>query len=110
MDGPGEAALLRIYIGENDVFGDQPLVDALIYKAQQMGLAGATAVRGRIGYGGKRHPSPSHLVLSQDRPIVVEVVDGRDRIDAYVTAIDPMVPAGLITVETIEVVRYGRGS
>jgi hypothetical protein len=110
MDGPGEAALLRIYIGENDVFGDQPLVDALIYKAQQMGLAGATAVRGRIGYGGKRHPSPSHLVLSQDRPIVVEVVDGRDQIDAYVTAIDPMVPAGLITVETIEVVRYGRGS
>jgi PII-like signaling protein len=73
-------------------------------------LAGATAVRGRIGYGGKRHPSPSHLVLSQDRPIVVEVVDGRDTLDAYVTAIDPMVPAGLITVETIEVVRYGRGS
>jgi uncharacterized protein len=110
MESSGEAALLRIYIGENDVFGDQPLVDALIYKAQQMGLAGATAVRGRIGYGGKRHPSPSHLVLSQDRPIVVEVVDGRDKLDAYVTAIDPMVPAGLITVETIEVVRYGRGS
>jgi hypothetical protein len=110
MESSGQAALLRIFIGENDVFGDQPLVDALIYKAQQMGLAGATAVRGRIGYGGKRHPSPSHLVLSQDRPMVVEVVDVRDKIDAYVTAIDPMVPAGLITVETIEVVRYGRGS
>jgi uncharacterized protein len=110
MDAPGPAALLRIFIGENDVFGDQPLVDALIYKAQQMGLAGATALRGRIGYGGKRHPSPSHLVLSQDRPIVVEVVDVRDKIDTYVAAIDPMVPAGLITVETIEVVRYGRGS
>jgi PII-like signaling protein len=102
----GESARLRIYIGENDVVVNRPLVDFLVYKAQEMHLAGATAMRGRIGYGGKSLPSPTHMVLSHDRPMVVEIVDSRDKIDAYLAAIAPTVIGRLITVETVQVLRH----
>jgi PII-like signaling protein len=110
MEGSGEAARVRIYIGENDVVVDRPLSDVLVYKAQELHLAGATAMRGRIGYGMKTHPSPSHLVLSHDRPLVIEIVDTRDKIDAYLAAIGPIVPGRLITIETVEVLRHGSES
>ncbi|MGH7095552.1 MAG: DUF190 domain-containing protein, partial [Stellaceae bacterium] len=76
MEVPGDAALLRIFVGDNDVWDDRPLADALVCKAQEMGLAGATALRGILGYGRKTSPSPTGLLLSHDLPIVVEVVDG----------------------------------
>jgi PII-like signaling protein len=110
MDSSGEAARVRIYIGENDVVEDRPLADFLVYKAQEMRLAGATAMRGRLGYGLKTYPSPSHLVLSHDRPMVVEIVDTRDKIDSYLAAIEGIVPGRLITIETVQVLRYGMGS
>ena len=107
MDVPGEAARLRIFIGDNDVYGDRPLVDALVYKAQELGLAGATAMRGIIGYGPKTVPTPTELILSRDRPVVVEIIDGRDKIDLYLAAVKPMLKAGLVTIDTIRVLRYG---
>lgn len=107
MDIPGEAALLRIFIGTNDVWGDRPLADALVYKAQEMGVAGATALRGILGYGRKTSPSPTELLLSRDLPIVVELVDIREKIDAYLAAVEPMIRAGLVTVQPIQVLRYG---
>ncbi|HEX3883544.1 MAG TPA: DUF190 domain-containing protein [Stellaceae bacterium] len=110
MDSSDEAARIRIYIGENDVVVDRPLSDVLIYKAQEMHLAGATAMRGRLGYGLKTYPSPSHLVLSHDRPMVVEIVDTRDKIDAYLAAVERIVPGRLITIETVEILRYGAKS
>ncbi len=107
MDVPGEAARLRIYIGDNDVWGDRPLADALVYKAQEMGVAGATAVRGILGYGMKTDPPPTRLILSRDLPIVVELVDSRDRLDSFLAAVEPMLGAGLVTLEPIQVLRYG---
>lgn len=107
MDSSGEATRIRIYIGENDVVVDRALSDVLVYKAQEMHLAGATVTRGRIGYGLKTFPSPSHLVLSRDRPLVVEIVDTRDKIDSYLAAIEPIVPGRLITIETVQILRYG---
>ncbi|HEY1796836.1 MAG TPA: DUF190 domain-containing protein [Stellaceae bacterium] len=107
MESSGEAARARIYIGENDVLVDRPLVDVLVYRAQEMRLAGATVTRGRMGYGLRTFPSPSHLVLSHDRPMVIEIVDSRDKIDAYLAAIEPIVPGRLITIETVQIVRYG---
>jgi len=107
MDSSGEAARVRIYIGENDVVVDRPLADVLVYKAQEMHLAGATVFRGRIGYGLRSLPSPTNMVLSRDRPMVVEIVDTRDKIDSYLAAIEPIVPGQLITIETVQVVRYG---
>lgn len=105
MQNSGEATRVRIYIGENDVVVDRPLSDVLVYKAQEMHLAGATAMRGRLGYGLKTYPSPSHLVLSHDRPMVIEIVDSRDKIDAYLAAIEQFVPGRLITIETVQVLR-----
>lgn len=107
MQNSGEAARIRIYIGENDVVVDRPLADVLVYRAQEMHLAGATVTRGRMGYGQVTHPSPTHLVLSHDRPMVVEIVDTRDKIDSYLAAIEPIVPGRLITIETVQVVRCG---
>lgn len=107
MDGSGDAVRARIYIGENDVVVDRPLVDVLVYKAHELHLAGATAMRGRIGYGLKSLPSPSYTVLSRDRPMIVELVDSRDRIDAYLAAIEGIVPGRLITIEPVRVLRYG---
>ena len=107
MESSGEAARVRIYIGENDVVVDRPLSDVLVYRAQAMRLAGATVTRGRMGYGQITHPSPTHMVLSRDRPMVVEIVDSRDKIDSYLAAIEPIVPGRLITIETVQVMRYG---
>lgn len=107
MEVPGEAARLRLYIGANDTFGDRPLADALVYKAQELGLAGATATRGIIGYGLGNAPRPVELILSRDLPVVVEVIDSREQIDRYRAAIEPMLRGGLVTVEPVEVLRYG---
>jgi uncharacterized protein len=107
MEVPGDAALLRIFIDDNEVSGDEPLADALVRTAQEMGLAGATALRGILGYGRRSSPGPTELLLSPDLPIVVEVVDSRDKIDAYLAAVGPMIRAGLVTIQPIQVLRYG---
>ncbi len=107
MDVPTDAALLRIYIGENDSFEDQPLADALVLKAREMGLAGATALRGIRGYGEPAHARSAELLLSRDLPILIEVVDSVAKVEAYHEAVRPMVRSGLVTLENIRVLHYG---
>ena len=107
MDVPTEAALLRIYIGENDSYEDGPLADALVLKAREMGIAGATALRGILGYGQPAHARGAELLLSRDLPILIEVVDVPAKIEAYHEAVRPMIRSGLVTIESIRVLRYG---
>src|SRR5437016_7121611 len=106
---PHEAVLLRIFIGENDRFEHHPLYEALVLKAREMHLGGATVLRGPMGFG---HSSRMHtakiLRLSEDLPLVVEIVDSTEKIDAYLAAIDPMMGSGLITLEKVQVLQYGK--
>jgi uncharacterized protein len=105
-----EAVLLRIFIGEDDKFEHQPLYEAIVVKAREMGLAGATVLRGPMGFG---HSSVLHttkiLRLSQDLPIVIEIVDTEEKIRAFVAAIEPIMGSGLVTLEKVQVIRYGNG-
>lgn len=104
-----DAVLLRIYIGEDDKAGHKPLYEALVLKAREMGLAGATVLRGPMGFG---HSSVLHTAkiirLSQDLPLVVEIVDAEDKIGAFVEAIAPIMGSALVTTEKVKVVQYGR--
>jgi PII-like signaling protein len=103
-----DAVLLRIFIGEDDKAGHQPLYEAIVLKAREMGLAGATVLRGPMGFG---HSSVLHttkiLRLSQDLPLVIEIVDGEDKVDAFIEAIGPMMGSALVTTEKVKVIQYG---
>ncbi len=103
-----DAMLLRIYIGEDDKTDHQPLYEALVLKAREMGLAGATVLRGPMGFG---HSSVLHttkiLRLSQDLPLVIEIVDSEEKVDAFVDAIGPMMGSALVTTEKVKVIQYG---
>ena len=104
-----DAVLLRVFIGEDDRADGGPLYEAIVLKAREMGLAGATVLRGPMGFG---HASNLHtakiLRLSQDLPLIVEIVDTEDRVRALLDAIDPMMTSGLVTIEKVHVLRYGR--
>ena len=108
MQIPREAVLLRIFFGENDKFHRLPLHEAIVLKAREMHLAGATVLRGHIGFG---HSSRIHagkfLRLSQDLPVVVEIVDSQENIDRFLPVLDGMMSSGLITIERAEVLPYG---
>ncbi len=104
---PGEAMRLRIHIGANDAFQGQPLVDALVARAREFGVAGVTAIRGIAGFGESSHIHRIELVLSHDLPIVVEIVDSRDRIDEFLPVAQAMIGTGRVTIEPVTVVRYG---
>ena len=108
MQIPREAVLLRIFFGENDKFHRVPLHEAIVLKAREMHLGGATVLRGHIGFG---HSSRIHttkfLRLSQDLPVVVEIVDSQEKIDAFLPVLDGMMSSGLVTVERAEVLQYG---
>ncbi len=105
IDGPG--LLLRIFIGENDRWHGRPLHEALVLKAREMGLAGATVVRGVEGFGAhSRLHTAKVLRLSEDLPLVVELVDREERIRAFLPQCDAMIGDGLVTLEPVEVIRY----
>ncbi len=111
MQVPEEAALLRIFVGENDRADGRPLYEALVLKAREEGLAGATVLRGLMGYGHASHLKTAKILrLSLDLPMVVEIVDAEDKINAFLTVIDPMMTSGLVTIERARVLRYGDGS
>ena len=105
-----DAVLLRIFIGEDDKTGSRPLYEAVVLKAREMGLAGATVLRGPMGFG---HSSALHtakiLRLSQDLPLVIEIVDSEEKIGRFVAAIEPIIGSGLVTTEKVNVMRYGEG-
>jgi uncharacterized protein len=108
MQIPREAVLLRIFFGENDKFGRIPLHEAIVLKAREMHLGGATVLRGHIGFGhSSRIHSNKFLRLSQDLPVVVEIVDSHEKIDAFLPVLDGMMPSGLVTIERAEVLQYG---
>ncbi len=105
IDGP--ALLVRIYIGESDHLDGRPLYEVIVETLRAQGIAGATVLRGIEGYGrAARLHTASLLRLSDDLPILIEVVDGEDRIRAILPQIDAMVPEGLITLEQVEVIAY----
>ena len=108
MTLPRDAVLLRIFFGEDDKFERLPLYEAIVLKAREMHLAGATVLRGPIGYG---HSSRLHttkiLRLSQDLPIVIEIVDTQEKIDAFLPVLDRMMSSGLVTLEKVQVLQYG---
>jgi PII-like signaling protein len=106
----GEGQLLRIFIGENDRWHGRPLYEAIVTRAREAGLAGTTVLRGLMGYGAKsRIHTAKVLRLSEDLPIVVEIVDRADRIEAFLPALDEMVADGLVTLERAQVITYRPG-
>jgi len=103
----GEQVLMRIFIGEADRHDGRPLYQALVEMFRHEKLAGVTVLRGVVGFGAKSHLHTTHLLrLSQDLPIVIEVVDGQENLDRVMPAIDRMVAEGLITMEKVRVLRY----
>jgi uncharacterized protein len=105
---PRDAILLRIFFGEDDKFGGHPLHEAIVLKAREMHLGGATVLRGHMGFG---HSSRIHttkiLRLSQDLPVVIEIVDSQTKIDAFLPVLDEMMTSGLVTIEKVQVLQYG---
>jgi PII-like signaling protein len=108
MQIPRDAVLLRIFFGEDDKCGNLPLYEAVVLKARQMHLGGATVVRGQIGFGrSSRVHTVKLLRLSQDLPVIIEIVDAQEKIDAFLPVLDGMMSSGLITMEKVQVLQYG---
>lgn len=111
MQLPRDAVLLRIFFGEDDKSGHLPLYEAIVLKAREMHLAGTTVLRGAVGFG---HSSRIHtskiLRLSQDLPVVVEIVDTQEKIEAFLPELDRMMTSGLVTMEKVQVLQYGKPS
>jgi uncharacterized protein len=107
----GEGCLLRIYIGELDKWHHQPLYEAIVVKAREMGLAGATVLRGPMGFGAhSRLHTAKILRLSEDLPIIIEIVDKEEKINGFLPEMDRMVHDGLITLEKVRVIKYSADS
>ena len=103
----GEGKLVRIFTGEADRWHGHSLHDAIIRRAREEGLAGATVLRGIAGFGAQsRIHTASVLRLSQDLPIIVEIVDRNERIDPFLKILDEMVTEGMITVEKVQIIAY----
>jgi PII-like signaling protein len=106
---PQDAMLLRIFFGENDRFGHQPLHEAIVLKAREARLAGATVLRGPMGFGQSSCLHTAKILrLSFDLPMIVEIVDTEEKIRAFLPTLDGMMPSGLITLEKVQVLQYGR--
>ena len=109
IDGQGQ--LLRIFIGESDKWEGRPLYEAIVLKARERGLAGATVLRGQEGFGANSRIHTARILrLSEDLPIVVEIVDSAEKIAAILPELDTMVGEGLITLENVRVIAYRHGS
>ncbi len=103
--------LLRIFVGESDHYGTQPLYTAIVEKARACGLAGATVFKGVEGYGIHSIVHAARIFdLSSDLPILIEIVDEEEKVRAFVAQLEGVIDEGLVTLETVEVIRYPRGS
>ena len=110
MKIPREGQLLRIFVGESDRWKGKPLFDAIVQEARRQGLAGATVFRGFEGFGAHSRIHTSRILrLSEDLPILVEIVDAEDKIQAFLPVLDGMVQEGLVTVEKATVIFYRAG-
>lgn len=107
MHLPEQGTLLRVFIGESDKWHGRPLYEAIVLKAREMHLAGATVLRGPMGFGANsRLHTTKILRLSEDLPMIIEIVDSRDKIDELLPHIEQMVQEGLVTMEDVRVIRY----
>lgn len=103
----GEGKLLRIFVGESDRWEGRPLFEAIVRKVREAGGAGATVLRGIEGFGAHSRIHTARILrLSEDLPIVIEVVDTAERIDALLPLLDEMIEDGLVTIETVRILRY----
>lgn len=110
MQPPQEAALLRIYIGESDRWEHKPLYEAIVLAAREAHLAGATVLRGPMGFGkNSRLHTAKILRLSMDLPLVIEIVDSEQNINAFLPALDKMIGGGLVTLEKVRILHYASG-
>jgi uncharacterized protein len=110
MELPVHAMLLRIFVGESDRFEHRPLYEAVVMKAREMHLAGATVLRSPMGFGkSSRMHTAKILRLSEDLPMVIEIVDSEEKIQAFLPVLDSMMGGGLVTLEKVQAIRY-RGS
>jgi PII-like signaling protein len=108
MQIPRQAVLLRIFIGEEDSFQGKPLYEAIVIKAREQHLAGATVLRGPMGFGKSSRLHTSKILrLSEDLPLVIEIVDSEANINAFLPILDGMMSSGLITLEKVQVLQYG---
>jgi PII-like signaling protein len=99
--------LLRIFIGESDKYKGKPLYEVIVQKARELHLAGATVIRGILGYGvDSRMHKAKLLDLSEDLPIIIEIVDSQEKIDLLIPFLDENVTEGLITLEEVKVIKY----
>ena len=103
-----DAILLRILIGEDDRFEHRPLYEAIVLKAREMQLAGATVLRGPMGFGrSSRLHTAKILRLSDDLPFIIEIVDEEDKINAFLPVLDSMMTSGLVTLQPVRALHYG---
>jgi PII-like signaling protein len=112
MQIPKNALLLRIFLGENDRFEQQPLYEAIVLKAREIHMGGATVLRGPMGFGlSSRLHTAKILRLSEDLPLIVEIVDSEEKINAFLPILDKMMAngSGLVTIEKVQVLQYGSG-
>lgn len=112
MKLPSEGYLLRIFVGESDKWQGKPLYEALVLKARELHLAGATVLRGPMGFGANSRLHTAKIMrLSEDLPMIIEIVDSQEKIDSLMPHIDQMVQEGLVTLERVQVIQYrGRGA
>ena len=107
MEIPHEAVLLRVHLGESDKWQHQPLYEAIVLKARELHLAGATVLRGPMGFGrSSRLHTAKILRLSEDLPLVIEIVDSEEKVNAFLPELDKMIRGGLVTLEKVKVIEY----
>ncbi len=107
MQIPRDAMLLRIFLGESDRYEHMPLYEAIVLKAREAHLAGATVLRGPMGFGkSSRLHTAKILRLSMDLPLVIEIVDSEEKIQAFLPVLDEMMTGGLVTLEKVKVLQY----
>ncbi len=111
MTLPREAKLLRIFIGESDIYMHRPLHEVIVEEARKRGIAGATVMRGILGFGANSLIHTTKILrLSEDLPLVVEIVDAEDKIEAFLPELDKMIGEGLVTMEKVKVITYRHNS
>ena len=111
MKLPSEAQLLRIFVGESDKHHGRPLYEAIVEDARKRGLAGATVLRGTLGFGASSRIHTAKLLrLSEDLPMVIEIVDTPEKIEAFLPDLDAMIGEGLVTLEKVQVIVYRHNS
>lgn len=110
MQIPSEGVLLRIFLGESDTWKGRPLYEAIVHTAREMRLAGATVLRGPMGFGANSHMHTAKVLrLSVDLPIVIEIVESEENAQRLLKAIEPMMGGGLVTMEKARIIRYAPG-